>query len=103
MSSLDVAGKQRFTIITGAGGDRWRDAAALVSKKTGVEIAVVLIGALMDYEDTYGRWSDLAEIEESGCVLVRPDLYIGWRCAAMPADPAMELLESMRAILGFAS
>jgi 2,4-dichlorophenol 6-monooxygenase len=100
VSSLDVAGKQRFTVITGPGGDRWRDAAALVSEQTGVEIAVVSIGPFMDYEDTYGCWSKLAEIEENGCVLVRPDLYIGWRCTVVPADPHQRLSAVMQAILG---
>jgi 2-polyprenyl-6-methoxyphenol hydroxylase-like FAD-dependent oxidoreductase len=101
VSTVDVAGKQRFTVITAVGGDRWREAAALVSERTGVPIAVVSIAPFLDYEDPYGRWSDLADIEESGCVLVRPDLYIYWRCTAMPADPVLELSATMRALVGF--
>jgi 2,4-dichlorophenol 6-monooxygenase len=101
VSSLDVAGKRRFTIFTGHGGEGWREAAQTVSERTGVEIAVVAIGPYLDYEDFYGRWSALSGVEEDGCVLIRPDLYIGWRCATIPADPAATLSDVMQRVLGF--
>ena len=101
VSSLDVAGKRRFTLLTGYEGEGWRKAARLVSELTGVEIAVVSIGPYCDYEDSYRRWHALSGISESGCVLVRPDLYIGWRCSDMPTDPNAALSGVMQQMLGF--
>ena len=100
LSSLDLAGKQRFTIFTGHGGDRWREAARHVSEQIGMDISVVSIGPFLDYEDLYRQWNALSEIDDSGCVLIRPDLYIGWRCPAMPDDPTGRLSRVMKAILG---
>jgi 2,4-dichlorophenol 6-monooxygenase len=100
VSTLDVAGKQRFALLTGHGGKPWRDAARAVSKSTGVEIAVVSIGPALDYEDLYGSWRSRSEIEEDGCVLVRPDLHVGWRCVTLPAEPLRVLEMAMTRILG---
>ncbi|MEX3898330.1 FAD-dependent oxidoreductase [Paraburkholderia sp. BR10954] len=100
VSTLDVAGKQRFTLLTGHGGEPWRDAARAVSERTGVEIAVVSIGPSLDYEDLYGRWRSLSEVEEDGCILVRPDLHVGWRSATLSAEPREALEMAMTRILG---
>jgi 2,4-dichlorophenol 6-monooxygenase len=101
VSTLDVSGKQRFTLLTGHGGEPWREAARAVSERTGVDITVVSIGPSLDYEDLYGSWRSLSEIEEDGCLLVRPDLHVGWRCATVPADPLRGLAAAMSGILGF--
>jgi 2,4-dichlorophenol 6-monooxygenase len=103
VSTLDVTGKQRFVLLTGHGGASWRDAARAVSKRTGVEIAVVSIGPSLDYEDIYGSWRSLSEIEEDGCILVRPDLHVGWRCATLAAEPVRALETAMTRILGLPS
>ena len=50
--------------------------------------------------DTYDDWALLSEVDESGCVLVRPDVHVGWRSKALPADPAASLGEAMAQILG---
>lgn len=99
VSTLDVAGKTQFTLFTRFEGDPWRDAAAQVSSEIGVDLRVVSIGPLCDFEDTYGRWEDVCEIEEGGCILVRPDLYIGWRSLTASPDPHGALQLAMRQIL----
>ena len=88
MSTLDLVGKGRFTILTGIGGDGWERAAAEVSAETGVEIACVTIGPGRELEDVYFEWARLSEIEESGCVLVRPDTFVAWRRTTVAADCA---------------
>jgi 2,4-dichlorophenol 6-monooxygenase len=103
VSTLDVAGKRRFVLFTGHGGDRWREAGRQVSQETGVEVGVASVGPFLDYEDLYGTWRELSQVEEAGCVLARPDLHVGWRSAAMPADPVSALRNVMRRILGFAT
>jgi 2,4-dichlorophenol 6-monooxygenase len=103
MSTLDLAGKQRFTLITGHGGEAWRDVARTVSEKMGVDIPVASIGPYLDYEDLYGTWRELSEVDESGCVLVRPDLIVGWRSYSLPEDPLRALDTAMRQILGYST
>jgi 2,4-dichlorophenol 6-monooxygenase len=99
ISTLDVAGKRRFTLFTGHGGDAWRDAAALAMKQLGVDINVTSVGPYLDFEDIYGAWRRLSGIDESGCVLVRPDLHIGWRSARIIDNPNAVLVDVMRTIL----
>lgn len=100
-STLDLAGKCQFHLFSSHGGQAWRDAAQQVSQATGVEIGVTLIGAGLEYEDPYLDWSKVRGIEDAGCVLVRPDLIVGWRCAQMPSEPAAMLHQVMSSILGW--
>jgi 2,4-dichlorophenol 6-monooxygenase len=79
-STLDLTGKGRFTLLTGIGGDGWKTAAAAVTKKYGVALDVVTIGpAGCDALDIYADWYRQSEVDEDGCVLVRPDMYVAWR------------------------
>ncbi|MFZ4814135.1 MAG: FAD-dependent oxidoreductase [Phototrophicaceae bacterium] len=91
VSTLDLCGKGRFTLLTGIGGEAWVDAAKHITAQTGLEIAVYVIGPGRDYQDIYGEWPDLRQVEEAGCLLVRPDLYVGWRHSSA-ADNALDLL-----------
>jgi 2,4-dichlorophenol 6-monooxygenase len=100
VSTHDLAGKGRFTLFTGIGGDAWTDAAARVSERTGVEIAAYVIGPGREVIDTYDDWARAREVQESGCVLVRPDAHVAWRSMAMVADPGAELARVMDAVLG---
>src|SRR5882757_8630897 len=59
ISTLDVAGKGRFTLLTGHGGQGWRAAATAVTEALGVEVRVISIGPYLDYEDLYGTWRKL--------------------------------------------
>jgi 2,4-dichlorophenol 6-monooxygenase len=100
ISTLDVAGKGRFMLFTGPGGEAWREAAASVSAASDVEIGVTAVGPFLDLEDLYGRWSALCGVEENGCVLVRPDLIVAWRSGDLVATPAETLKAVMSRILG---
>lgn len=103
MSTLDLAGKGKFHIFSSHGGSAWKEAARKVSEVTGVEIGVSLIGVGLDYEDPYLDWKKVRTIEDDGCVLVRPDLIVGWRSAGLPADPEKALLQVMQSILGLSA
>lgn len=101
ISTQDLAGKGKFHIFSSHGGAAWKDAAKNVSEKTGVDIGVTLIGPGLDYEDPYLDWAKAREIQESGCVLVRPDLIVGWRIAELPSNPEDALADAMSRILGW--
>lgn len=100
-STLDVAGKGAFTLLTGIGGDGWRTAAQLVQHTLGVEVNVVGIGIGLEYEDVYLDWDGESGVEEDGCVLVRPDLFVAWRSKSA-GEESLRLLAVMRRVLGVA-
>jgi 2,4-dichlorophenol 6-monooxygenase len=87
-------------LFTGPGGEAWRQAAASVAADTGVDIGVTAIGPFLDLEDLYSRWFDLCGVEENGCVLVRPDLIVGWRSLKLPDNPDQALAQAIGQILG---
>jgi 2,4-dichlorophenol 6-monooxygenase len=99
VSTHDLVGKGRFSLLTGISGRRWADAAQAVGVNLGIEIAAHVIGPGRRYIDLYDDWARLREVGEDGCVLVRPDAHVGWRAAAMVQDPARELEAVLRAIL----
>lgn len=83
---------RRFALLAGVDGAAWIDAAA------GLPVLV----------DAYRFGADLAPVEaagghgigETGAVLVRPDGFVAWRAATMPADRAAELAGSLASMLG---
>ena len=100
LSSLDIAGKGRFTLITSIGGEGWIEAAKRASADTGVEIATVTIGPGCDAEDPFGEWAKAREIADDGCLLVRPDTYIGFRAHSGSPTASADLAAALNSILG---
>jgi 2,4-dichlorophenol 6-monooxygenase len=84
ISTLDLGGHGGFSVFTGVGGRAWLDAAAALASQTGVTIAQVSIGPGEQYEDLYGTWAALCEIEDGGALLVRPDLVVAARHISAP-------------------
>ena len=104
LSTLDLVGKGRFTVITGIGGDVWLAAAAEAGSQIGIDVHSWQIGYGAAITDLYGTWAELREIAESGCLLVRPDGYIAWRMAEAPSDvsqASQSLHSALRQILGY--
>ncbi|KAB5575472.1 FAD binding domain-containing protein [Coniochaeta sp. 2T2.1] len=103
ISTHDLAGKGRFTILTGIGGKpRWEDAAATVARVLSVKIAVYSIGWHEDYRDVFFHWAKKRGVGEKGAVLVRPDRVVAWRCVDAEPDSGNcgdKLLEIMSRIL----
>ncbi len=99
ISTIDICGKGRFTLLTGIGGGSWRAAAKYVSEILGTPIATYSVGFRQDYEDVYFEWERIREVEEDGCILVRPDRFVGWRSNTLPEDFKGSLLRVMRTIL----
>lgn len=98
-STIDLAGHGAFCLITGIGGDKWKEAAAAASKALDVEIRSYSIGWNQDYEDVYFDWARRREISEDGCVLVRPDRFVAWRSQGIITNPEEKLLHVLKTIL----
>lgn len=103
ISTIDLAGHGAFTLLTGIGGDAWKAAALQVAQSLEVPIKAYSIGYRQDYEDFYFDWANIRQVDETGCVLVRPDRFVGWRCHEVLSDDAQcttKLQRVMLSILG---
>jgi 2,4-dichlorophenol 6-monooxygenase len=101
VSTLDVTGKGRFSLLTGLAGRAWIRAADQLDL---AYLRTVVIGE-PGAQDPYCAWARVREIEEAGALLVRPDGYIAWRHsgAVWSAEEALAQLEgALRATLGHA-
>lgn len=99
VSTHDVTGRGRFALLTGICGEAWVQAAATASAELGIEIDAHVIGPGRELTDVYDDWARLREVEESGCVLVRPDAHVAWRLHELPADPAAQLTAALATVL----
>src|ERR1019366_8359072 len=103
VSTLDLAGHGAFSVWTGIGGQAWVYAAAAITAETGLPVTPVSIGPGQPFDDPYGTWAELREIEDGGLLLVRPDLYVAARHSMAPAsDAAAEqwLRQALTSVLG---
>ncbi|SCW99064.1 MULTISPECIES: FAD-dependent monooxygenase [unclassified Pseudomonas] len=94
VSTLDVTGKGKFSLVTGLAGQAWVKAAR--------ELNVPYLRAVVTGEpgtaDPYLDWQRIREIHEAGAILVRPDGYIAWRQAKAVWDDG-EALDQLRSAL----
>lgn len=99
ISTIDLTGKGKFTLLTSIGGEAWQEAATAVSRLVHVPVCVYSIGFGQDYEDPLYEWANRREIGESGCVLVRPDRVVAWRCQELATNCEEQLLRVVKSIL----
>ncbi|MFC7405623.1 FAD-dependent oxidoreductase [Georgenia alba] len=99
VSTHDLAGKGRFTVLTGIGGEPWAAAAREVGERLGLEISAHVIGPGQEHTDIYDDWARRSEVADDGVVLVRPDMHVAWRSPSLVPDPAGELERVLRATL----
>ena len=69
---LDLAGKGRFALFTGIGGEVWKQAAEEVSARTGVPVRCYVIGPGQEVLDLYDDWSRLSEVRRAGACWYGP-------------------------------
>ena len=100
VSTLDLAGHGRFTLLAGIGGGPWVEAARAAGAELGLDLVVHRIGYQQDYEDVCGDWARVRGIGDRGALLVRPDQHVAWRCPELPDEPAAELIAALRQALG---
>lgn len=99
ISTHDLVGQGRFTLLTGNNGLGWAKAVEDVAAKTGVPIAIEIIGPGQATEDPFGEFAAVRETGESGALLVRPDHIVAWRRHAYDDGAAEALLDAMTQLL----
>lgn len=99
VSTLDLVGHSRFSLIVGIGGQAWEDAATTLSAELGIELPIIRIGPRAEHDDVLGTWADLREIDDDGALLVRPDRHIAWRSHHAGDAPEETLRTALTQIL----
>ena len=89
-----------FVLLAARDGAGWTAAAAQAREAIDAPLAAHRIGGAA-YVQAPGAtpFEDLAGIDPTGALLVRPDGHVGARWSALPADPAAELRSAVRQIL----
>lgn len=93
-SLLDRLPLDRFALVIGPRGSRWREAlgGGDVPPMETLELSTELLPDL-------AAWLDRVGIGEDGALLVRPDQHIAWRSASAPASPGDALKQACERIL----
>lgn len=99
VSTLDLVSPEAFTLLTRIQGQAWVAAAEELGRELGIELRAHRIGIGSDVTDAYGDFARLSEVDEDGCLLVRPDQHVAWRRRTGADDPVAELRRVLRAVL----
>ena len=102
LSSLDLIDPKGFTLLTGVGGHSWHTSADLIAGRVRTPITVHVIGDRGGLYDPYGDWATRCEIDTTGCVLVRPDGHVAYRCPTTSPDTPQQLSDAIHRALGLA-
>jgi 2-polyprenyl-6-methoxyphenol hydroxylase-like FAD-dependent oxidoreductase len=86
---------QEFVLVAGPLGFAWQEACKAVTEATGLPLS---FRQLPSIDASTG-----IEMGMRGAVLVRPDGHVAWRRPWLPSDPATELAEALRSVLGLDS
>lgn len=90
----------RFALLTGVGGEGRIKAA---KQRYGIDIAALTIGPSgCDAVNIYADWYRASEIEEDGCILVRPDHHVAWRTQSDSAKAGAGLAAVLARLLAVA-
>jgi 2,4-dichlorophenol 6-monooxygenase len=84
ISTIDLVGKGKFTLLTGPLGAPWAEAAHGFDFRW---LRTLVLGS-PQVRDLAFAWAKVREIEEDGALLVRPDGYIAWRSRSGPVHDA---------------
>ena len=103
LSSLDLIDPKGFTLLTGVGGHSWHTSADLIAGRVRTPITVHVIGDRGGLYDPYGDWATRCEIDTTGCVLVRPDGHVAYRCPTTSPDAPQQLSDAIHRALGLSA
>jgi 2,4-dichlorophenol 6-monooxygenase len=94
LSTLDLLPLDRCTLLVGADGARWVDAARAVAPTP----HCMQVGR--DFTDPADWWTAIAAMRPDGALLVRPDQHVAFRSRGGSADPKADLVRALARVLG---
>lgn len=100
----DMVSGGRFLLIAGEDGDPWVEAATDIAARHAVRLMAFKLGLDDgDYIDLRGTWTRLRRMDRHGCLIVRPDRYVGFHAPGAVSDPVRVLSEALGRIAGLAN
>ncbi len=94
VSTLDLIAPDSLTLIVGADGDAWSEAAARVDDGRLRRLSIP-----GDADDPDGHWARVCGIGSDGALLVRPDQHVAWRSRGPVDDPDAALAQALREVV----
>ena len=85
-----------LVLLTGPGGAPWRHATEQLSSRDGLPLRAHQVPDSGTF--SAGSWPQLG-ITPTGAILIRPDGFIAWRTATMPAQPEHTLEQVLHQVL----
>ncbi|HEY4036073.1 MAG TPA: FAD-dependent monooxygenase, partial [Ktedonobacteraceae bacterium] len=86
VSTIDLCAG-RWTLLVGAQGTAWSEAAYHVEQHMGLELPVHSVGGVNGWKDVEGRFGEAYGVDATGAVLVRPDGFVAWRTSGGVSYP----------------
>jgi 2,4-dichlorophenol 6-monooxygenase len=99
----DMVAGGHFLLIAAEEGGPWVQAGRALAARTGLRLRAFTLGLDEgDWLDLRGSWARLRRMDRGGCLIVRPDRYIGFHAPKAVPDPAAVLAGAFAAIAGVA-
>jgi len=99
VSTVDLCGQGRWTLLTSMGAHEWEQAALQAAQEAGIELVCHVVGPVGTVQDPFGEFARIREVSETGALLVRPDRIVAWRTASWTPESAAALQNALRQIL----
>ena len=100
VSTHDITGKGRFTLLVGIDGGEWTRAAERLADELDVPLTIEPIGLGQRNADVLGAWAKVREVRDDGAILVRPDAHVAWRAHGRSESSAADLRAALLRALG---
>jgi 2-polyprenyl-6-methoxyphenol hydroxylase-like FAD-dependent oxidoreductase len=78
ISTLDLFGRN-FVLLAAPQGNAWCGSARAAAQQAGIDLDIYQVGGAGKLADPAGGFPEAYGIKPGGCVLVRPDGFVGWR------------------------
>lgn len=88
----DMVAGGHFVLIAAEEGEAWVQAGRALAARTGLKLRAFTLGLDEgDWLDLRGTWARLRRMDRTGCLIIRPDRYVGFHAPGVTDDPAATL------------
>jgi len=99
ISTLDLVGKGKFSLLVGVMGRSWIDSARQKIAGLAIPFSFYIIGPGGDVEDIYFDMRSRLDFQEDMFVLIRPDGHVAW-FGITGKCPSQQIVDVMKSLLG---